>query len=107
MLDTSAANWYNPRMDKDPPKTAAYSVTEAKERFPELVDRALNGENVVIMRDGRPLVELKPVPSTVEGRRITQADIDWLKANRVGRIMPKEDAGTFVSRMRDEDWERF
>ncbi len=37
------------------------------------------------------------------GGKVTAADLDWLAARRVGRIIPSEDAGTFVSRMRDED----
>ena len=81
-----------------------YSVTEAKNKLPELIDRALKGEAVVITRHGHPVAELKPIPAPP--RRITEADIDWLDARRVGRGMPKEDAGTAVSRMRDEDWER-
>jgi len=37
---------------------------------------------------------------------ITQEDIDWLDQHRVKGKMPTEDAGTFVSRMRDEEWQR-
>jgi prevent-host-death family protein len=94
-------------MDKDdvsPP--AVFSDSEAQERLPELVDRALKGESVIISRDGQPAVELKPIAKLAVPRRVTQDDIEWLKARRVGRKM-REDAGTFVSRMRDEDWERF
>jgi prevent-host-death family protein len=79
----------------------SHSVAEAKNKLPELIDRALKGEDVVITRHGRPVVELKaiqPVP-----RAITAADLDWLAAHRVGKKRPREDAGTFVSRMRDED----
>jgi prevent-host-death family protein len=79
-----------------------HSVAEAKNHLPELIDRALKGEAVVITRHGHPVVELKPVPPPP--RRITQADIDWLDAHRVGVKQPQEDAGTLVSRMRDEDW---
>jgi prevent-host-death family protein len=39
-----------------------HSVAEAKNRLPELIDRALKGEGVVITRHGRPVVELKPIP---------------------------------------------
>jgi hypothetical protein len=38
-----------------------------------------------------------PVP-----RPIAEADIEWLRARRVGGAMPKTDAGTLVSEMRDE-----
>ena len=40
-----------------------------------------------------------------EGRPMTEADVEWLRQRRVG-TPAKEDAGAFVSRMRDEDNER-
>jgi prevent-host-death family protein len=79
-----------------------HSVADAKNKLPELIDRALEGEDVVITRHGTPVVELKPV--TKPPHIITQADIDWLDEHRVGGPPPEEDAGTAVSRMRDEDW---
>lgn len=82
---------------------STHSVAEAKNKLPELIDRALKGETVVITRHGHPVAELKPIPAPP--RCVTQADLDWLKARRVGRKM-KEAAGAFVSRMRDEDWAR-
>ena len=54
-----------------------HSVAEAKNRLPELIDRALKGEGVVITRHGRPVVELKPI--TEAPRRVTAADVDWLQ----------------------------
>jgi prevent-host-death family protein len=77
-----------------------HSVAEAKNRLPELIDRALQGENVVITRHGRPVAELRPIPKPVG--RITTAALDWLAERRVGK-RANEDAGAFVSRMRDED----
>lgn len=77
-----------------------HSVADAKNRLSELIERALNGEGVVITRHGRPVVELKPVHAPP--RRMTQADIDHLAANRVGKVW-HEDAGVFVSKMRDEE----
>lgn len=38
-----------------------HSIAEAKERLPELIDRALNGGGVVITRHGRPLVGSGPL----------------------------------------------
>lgn len=81
-----------------------HSVAEAKNKLPELIARALKGEDVVITRHGTPVVELKPLPA--QPKRITKEAIEWLDKHRVGGVMPKEDAGTFVSRMRDEDWAR-
>ena len=81
---------------------ANYSVAEAKNRLSELIDLAVNGEDVVITRHGAPMVGLKPVAQT--HRPVTAADIEWLRRHRVKGAPPAEDAGTTVSRMRDEDW---
>lgn len=78
-----------------------HSVVEAKNQLSELIDRARKGEPVVITRHGTPVAELRAIPAPP--RRITQADLDWLAAHRVARRGATEDAGTFVSRMRDEE----
>jgi prevent-host-death family protein len=44
-----------------------YSVADAKNHLPKLIDRALEGEEVIITRRGKPVVELraaapKPTP---------------------------------------------
>ena len=77
-----------------------HSVADAKNRLPELIDRALQGESVVITRHGRPVAELRPIPQPA--RKVTAAALDWLAERRVGKRV-REDAGAFVSRMRDED----
>ena len=46
------------------------------------------------------VVELKPVRPVP--RPIAEADIEWLRARRVGKTMPQTDVGTLVSEMRDE-----
>jgi prevent-host-death family protein len=79
------------------------SVAEAKTHLSELIDRALAGEEVIITRHGRPVVTLKPV--TPPPRRVTEADIEWLRARRVGSMSPI-DSGRLVSEMRDEDDQR-
>jgi prevent-host-death family protein len=81
-----------------------HSIVEAKNKLSELIARAAKGEEIVITSHGRVVARLVAEPPAP--RRITQKDIDWLDAHRVGTIMPSEDAGTFVSRMRDEEWER-
>jgi antitoxin (DNA-binding transcriptional repressor) of toxin-antitoxin stability system len=78
-----------------------YSVVEAQKRLSELIDRAVQGEAVVIARDGRPVAELRAIPT--EAGAITPADLDWLAGRRVGKKAPRENAGTLVSSMRDED----
>ena len=80
---------------------STHSVAEAKSRLPELIDRALKGEGVVITRHGRPVVELKPIPEPA--RAVSPADLDWLAAHRIGRVSATDNAGTLVSEMRDEE----
>ena len=77
-----------------------HSVAEAKNKLPELIDRAIEGEDIVITRHGRPVAEIKSIPKTA--RPVTSEDMDWLAAHRVGKKIPREDAGALVSRMRDE-----
>ncbi|HEY3846732.1 MAG TPA: type II toxin-antitoxin system prevent-host-death family antitoxin [Acetobacteraceae bacterium] len=79
-----------------------HSVADAKNHLPQLIDRALAGETVVITRHGHPVVELKPV--SPPPHRVTQADLDWLEAHRVGLTGEGESAVTLLQRMRDEDW---
>ena len=79
-----------------------HSVAEAKNKLPELIDRALAGEGVIITRHGKPVAELRAIPEPP--RPITAADLDWLAERRRGRGKPTVDAGTLVSQMRDEDW---
>jgi prevent-host-death family protein len=81
---------------------ASHSIAEAKKRLPELIDRALRGEDVVITRGGHPVIALKPI--SPPPRRITLEDIAWLDAHKVGRTVPAENTGKLVSLMRDEDW---
>ena len=83
---------------------SSYSVAEAKNKLSELIRRAVGGEDVVITSHGQPVVELKPVKRIP--KRMTEADFEWLRAHRARLTPAKTDAGTFVSQMRDEEWER-
>lgn len=84
---------------------STHSVAEAKSRLSELIDRALAGEDVVITRHGKPVIELTPVAKAPQ--KLTAADIDWLDSRRVGNSRkPHKDAGKIVSDMRDEDDEK-
>ncbi|MFN4297732.1 MAG: type II toxin-antitoxin system Phd/YefM family antitoxin [Brevundimonas sp.] len=38
-----------------------YSVAEAKNTLPRLLDKAMAGERVVITRHGKPIAEIRPV----------------------------------------------
>jgi len=81
-----------------------YSVAEAKNKLSQLIKRAVEGEDVVITSHGQPVVELKPVRRAP--KRMTEADFKWLEEHRKRLPMATIDAGTFISQMRDEEWER-
>jgi prevent-host-death family protein len=78
-----------------------YSVAETKNQLSELIDRALKGEGVVITRHGHPVVELRSIAKAASP--VTGADLDWLRAHRVGTCPTLHDAATLLSDMRDED----
>ena len=86
---------------------STHSVADAKNHLSDLINRALRGEGVVITRRGQPVVELKAVrpatkPAPQSPQPITKADIEWLRARRVGRLSPDKDAAELVREMRDE-----
>jgi antitoxin (DNA-binding transcriptional repressor) of toxin-antitoxin stability system len=60
-----------------------YSVADAKAGLPQLIDRALEGEEVIITRHGRPVVEIRATrtPQVHAGH----ATYEWLRARRVAR----------------------
>jgi prevent-host-death family protein len=77
-----------------------HSVAEAENHLSDLIDRAIEGEAVVITRHGHPVVELKPVRP--RAKPVTPEDLDWLASRRV-EMNATVDAGTLVSWTRDED----
>ena len=79
-----------------------YSVAEAKNNLSELIDRALNGEGVLITRHGKPVVEFRPVPVPVGP--VSDTQLQWLAANRLRpKRHPADDAGKLLSDLRDEN----
>lgn len=40
---------------------SSYSVAEAKNTLPRLIDRAREGERVIITRHGQPVAEIRPL----------------------------------------------
>ena len=86
---------------------STYGIAAARSQLSKLIDRALKGEGVVITRRGKPVVELKPIPSAApKPKRVTEADLEWLRERRARLPPSKVDAGTVISQMRDEEWER-
>jgi prevent-host-death family protein len=60
----------------------AYSVAEAKNRLPSLIDKALAGEQVIITRRGKPVVELRPASRHAAPATGTH---EWLRARTRAR----------------------
>jgi prevent-host-death family protein len=60
----------------------AYSVAEAKNRLPSLIDKALAGEEVVITRRGKLVVELRPASPQAAPATGTH---EWLRARTRAR----------------------
>jgi prevent-host-death family protein len=81
---------------------SSHSVADARNHLSELIDRALQGQDVVITRHGAPVVELRPVSRPA--RPVSLADLEWLDARRLRGLAIGEDAGATLSRIRDEDW---
>jgi len=63
---------------------SAYSVAEAKNRLPSLIDKAIGGEHVVITRHGKPVAELRPARQ--RDPQAGKAADAWLRARRDARI---------------------
>lgn len=87
---------------------SSYSVADAKNNLPKLLDRALAGEPVTITRRGKEIARI--VPSGAPATGVTENgprawnDIEWLR--RV-RVHPKNqdpywDSDQVIRRMRDE-----
>jgi prevent-host-death family protein len=81
---------------------STHSVAEAKNQLSRLIDRALEGEPVVITRHGHPVVEIKPLKPP--RRRTAREALAWLETRRVKLHGEGEDPVALVSKMRDEDW---
>ena len=85
---------------------STHTIAELQANPRDLIDRASKGEAVTITDDGKVVATLNAPPIEPATRKITPEAVEWLRRNRVGGVIPEEDAGAFVSRMRDEDWQR-
>jgi prevent-host-death family protein len=79
---------------------STHSVAEAKNQLSRLIDRALEGEPVVITRHGHPVVEIRPVKPRAAPTR--EEKIAWLDANRVKLRDESIDVQAVLRQMRDE-----
>lgn len=82
-----------------------HSLSEARDQLADLIRRAREGEGVVITQDGEPVAEIRALAKTEPPARppLTDEDIEWLRAHRVGTKLPSVDAATLIRRMRDDD----
>jgi prevent-host-death family protein len=63
-----------------------YSVAQAKNALPKLIDRALQGEEVIITRRGKPVAELRPPERPPAPPQGTYEGIyEWLRSRRDAR----------------------
>jgi len=60
----------------------AYSVADAKNRLPSLIDKALAGEEVIITRRGKPVVEVRPASRQAA---LASGTHEWLRARTRAR----------------------
>jgi prevent-host-death family protein len=79
---------------------STHDVAEAEHNLSDLIDQALKGEVIVISRDGRPLVEIKPVK--LRDRAAREAEIAWLEAHRV-KLPDGVDVQAILRQIRDEE----
>jgi antitoxin (DNA-binding transcriptional repressor) of toxin-antitoxin stability system len=80
---------------------SSYPIAKAKEQLSRLIDEALAGETVTITRHGKPVVELRRSTPDEAPKRMTKADLEWLRKRRDARPPLGEDAVTLIRRMRD------
>jgi prevent-host-death family protein len=82
---------------------SSYPIAKAKEQLSRLIDEALAGETVTITRHGKLVVELRPSKPDEAPKRMTKADLEWLRRRRDALPPLGEDAVTLSRRMRDEE----
>jgi prevent-host-death family protein len=83
---------------------AAYSVAEAKNTLPRLLDKAIEGEKVIITRHGKPVAEIRSLPAEREpiSREQRLALIADFAQRRRARPPLDISAVDLIRQMRDE-----
>jgi len=81
-----------------------YSVAEAKNQLPKLLDQAIAGEEVTITRRGKPIAKIVPneVGSRGEDRPRSPFDLEWFRRHRVKTSDPHFDSAAMIRAMRDD-----
>ena len=71
------------------------NVHEAKTHLSRLLKRAMEGEEVVIMRSGRPIVRLTPVQTAPASRRLGTAKGDFVVPDDFDAPLPNDTLAMF------------
>lgn len=84
---------------------SSYSVADAKNGLPRLIDRALEGEEVVITRHGKPVVELRALLPRAARQSPEEKAAMYDRMRRDLEAMPKLDITTVevLREMYEED----
>lgn len=81
---------------------STYSVAEARNTLPRLLDKAIGGEKVIITRHGKPVAEIRSLPTLsaedrkarlleVAARRVSQRPLGMSPAELInGMYEPRE-----------------
>src|ERR1700733_6147669 len=84
-----------------------YRVAEAKNRLPALIDKASDGEEVVITRHGKPVAELRPSGQrSAKPSRPSTAMLEWLLARTRARKSVGITSVELLNQMYEEDERR-
>ncbi|HEY1750677.1 MAG TPA: type II toxin-antitoxin system prevent-host-death family antitoxin [Caulobacteraceae bacterium] len=83
---------------------ATYSVAEAKNHLPRLLNEALAGEEVTITRRGKAIARLvaEQPPIETEDRPESPHDVEWLRRHAVKPLDPTFDSVALLRAMRDD-----
>ena len=81
-----------------------YSVATTKDQLSSLIDKALNGEEVIITRHGKPTVELRIVQRPRESNRTRAEWMEWLKERRE-KLRPVGITSVELKRLDEADYE--
>jgi antitoxin (DNA-binding transcriptional repressor) of toxin-antitoxin stability system len=83
---------------------STHTIAELQADPHALIDRAQKGEAVEITDGEKVVATLNAV--SIAPKAVSGEIWDWLAERRATRPTMTEDAGTFISRMRDEEWTR-
>ena len=73
----------------------AVNVTEAKTNLSRLLEKAMAGEEIIIMRSGRPMVRLTPVESAPLRRELGTAKGEIFISDDFNDPLPEEILAAF------------